>query len=199
MTETVCGPAGAAGALDVGVAGVDAAPPWLVSSVVEDDGVVEPPVDWPPAGIKQPETRDRHRAMFVSFMKVRTSRTRRSRKLSPAPPKASGTFGSMRNQALALLVMSACGGGSDGPSPDASTSGAWTPLITKGWTLQPGGENTSDLQLDTTDHDIVIGGIRPLAPTGTHHTLLFRGASGTNAIYASGVGTNDLMFPPARR
>jgi hypothetical protein len=38
--------------------------------------------------------------------------------------------------------------------------------------------------------------MRPLSPPGTHHTLLFKGATGTNMIYASGVGTNELMFPP---
>jgi hypothetical protein len=71
-------------------------------------------------------------------------------------------------------------------------------LISKTWTLAPGGENTSDLQIETTDHAMVIGGIRPLAPQGTHHTLLFRGLTATNIIYASGVGTNELMFPPGK-
>jgi hypothetical protein len=99
-------------------------------------------------------------------------------------------------RAVTLVFILGCGGGGSEPSPDAG--GGWQPLIAKGWTLAPGGEKTSDIQLETLERDMVIGGIRPLAPIGTHHTLLFRGTSGTNAIYASGVGTNELMFPPGK-
>ena len=98
--------------------------------------------------------------------------------------------------ALSMLALCACGSDSGGAAPDASTTNTWQPLIKKGWTLEPGGEKTSDLQIDTLDRDVVIGGMRPLSPVGTHHTLLFRGTSGTNMIYASGVGTNELLFPP---
>lgn len=100
--------------------------------------------------------------------------------------------------AIPMIFICACGGGGTGdddPTPD-SASDEWLPLITKGWQLQPGGEDTSDLAIDTTERELVIGGLRPLSPLGTHHTLLFRGAMGTNAIYASGVGTNELIFPP---
>ena len=106
----------------------------------------------------------------------------------------------MRAAIPGLLFVLACGGSGspDDPSPDGPIVDPenWQPLLTKGWELAPGGEKTSDLAVDTTDRDLVIGGLRPLAPLGTHHTLLFRGANGTNAIYASGVGTNELMFPP---
>jgi hypothetical protein len=85
----------------------------------------------------------------------------------------------------------------DSPA-DAQTQATWSPLISKTWTLQPGEEKTSDLMLDTVDHDMYISAIRPLAPLGTHHTVLFRGATGTNVIYASGVGTGELMFPPGK-
>lgn len=110
----------------------------------------------------------------------------------------------MRAAICGLVFVLACGSnGSSGddddmPTPDSPTEqpGVWTPLIQKGWQLAPGGEKTSDLQIDTTDREIVIGGLRPLAPLGTHHTLLFKGASGANAIYASGVGTGELIFPP---
>lgn len=108
----------------------------------------------------------------------------------------------MRTRAAlgATILLFACGGGEggEGPGPDAPTLNTWQPLIAKGWTLPPGGENPSDLQLETIERDLVIGGMRPLAPSGTHHTVLFRGATGTNMIYASGVGTNELMFPPGR-
>ncbi len=99
-----------------------------------------------------------------------------------------------------MTLLAACGtdGGSGPPPPDAPVGGGWQTLIEKSWTLPPGGENTSDLQIITVDHDMVIGGIRPLAPAGTHHTLLFRGLSGANAIFASGVGTNELMFPTGK-
>ena len=106
---------------------------------------------------------------------------------------------------VGITALAACGtdgggggGGDDGPTPDAAVTDNWKPLISKTWTLAPGGENTSDLQISTTDHAMVIGGIRPLAPQGTHHTVLFRGLTGTNIIYASGVGTNELMFPPGK-
>ncbi|MBX3158110.1 MAG: hypothetical protein KF773_19230 [Deltaproteobacteria bacterium] len=104
----------------------------------------------------------------------------------------------MRAVPYALVFLVACGGGGGGdPSADASDQpGTWTPLIQKSWTLAPGGERTSDLAIEPLARDVVIGGLRPLSPVGTHHTLLFRGTSGTNMVYASGVGTNELMFPP---
>src|SRR5262245_3254564 len=101
----------------------------------------------------------------------------------------------MRAVTVAFLACAACGG-SDDPTPDAPVASGWKPLIQKSWTLVPGGENTSDLQVESITQDVVIGGMRPLSPPGTHHTVLFRGATGTNMIYASGVGTNELMFPP---
>src|SRR5690349_7264359 len=104
----------------------------------------------------------------------------------------------MRRAAVLAFLLACGGGGKDEPSPDASSTGGWQPLITKGWTLMPGGEKTSDIALDTLTEDIVVGGLRPLAPPGTHHTLLFRGTTGTNAIYASGVGTNELVFPAGK-
>jgi hypothetical protein len=101
-----------------------------------------------------------------------------------------------------LIFVVACGGGGtdpaspDAPGPDASTYDTWQPLIHKAWSLGPGDEKTSDLTIDTTERDIYVGGMRPLAPQGTHHTLLYRGIEGTNMIYASGVGTGELRFPP---
>jgi len=100
--------------------------------------------------------------------------------------------------ALAVATLIGCGDSpGDDSTPDAPPVGiTWQPLVTKSWSLPPGGENTSDLQIINITEDTFVGGMRPLAPVGTHHTLLFRGLSGTNAIYASGVGTNELVFPP---
>lgn len=101
-----------------------------------------------------------------------------------------------------LIFVVACGGGGadpaspDAPAADASTYDTWQPLIHKTWSLAPGDEKTSDLTVDSTDREIYVGGMRPLAPQGTHHTLLFKGLEGTNMIYASGVGTGELRFPP---
>jgi hypothetical protein len=42
-----------------------------------------------------------------------------------------------------------------------------------------------------------VGAIRPIAPQGTHHTLLgINGVGASDNIYASGVGTNELILPP---
>lgn len=92
------------------------------------------------------------------------------------------------------------GGGDDMQDmPDAppQTTG-WTTLIDKNWSLAPQAEKESDLAILTLDRDIYVSAIRPIAPLGTHHTLLFRGLQGTNAIYASGLGTGELMFPPGK-
>jgi len=85
--------------------------------------------------------------------------------------------------------------------PDANTTptpGTWSTLIEKSWTLDPHSENTSELAIDQLDRDVYIGGLRPIAPAGTHHTLLFRGLTSTNAIYASGIGTGELVFPAGK-
>jgi hypothetical protein len=89
-----------------------------------------------------------------------------------------------------------------GPGPGAGSTGAggdtaaWTPIITADWDLAPGSEKTSDVHTTTLDKDVYIGAIRPIAPTGTHHTVLAIGGLGAgNIIYASGVGTNALVFP----
>ncbi|MEZ4400928.1 MAG: hypothetical protein R3B06_12960 [Kofleriaceae bacterium] len=94
------------------------------------------------------------------------------------------------------LALPAC---TDDPAPgDQPGPGDWQPLITASWSLPPGGERTDDLNLASVDRDRLIAAIRPLAPVGTHHTLLATGDAGltnTNVIYASGVGTEALVFP----
>lgn len=90
---------------------------------------------------------------------------------------------------------SANGGGNEGGG--GAESGDWTPLITADWDLGPGSEDTSDVHRLVLDRDIYIGGIRPIAPQGTHHTVLAIGnLQAGNYLYASGVGTNAITFPP---
>ena len=87
--------------------------------------------------------------------------------------------------------------GADGGTPqaDADVSGlVWTPLITGDWSLPAGGEDTGDNHAITLDRDIYVRAIRPIEPPGTHHTVLDNGGAGI--IYASGVGTNEVIFPP---
>ena len=96
--------------------------------------------------------------------------------------------------ALALGV-TACGGAAEDETPTG-----WQPLITKQWSLAPGTEQTSAIELISIDRDIYLSGMRPISPPGTHHTLLARGATldSGNIVYASGVGTNELVFPPGK-
>jgi hypothetical protein len=108
---------------------------------------------------------------------------------------------------LSVLVVTACS--SDGMTvgdddddddmtgtPDAGAEPLdWQPLITADWSLPPGGENTSDVHSVTLDRDIYVGAIRPIDPPGTHHTVMGYEGSTAGIIYASGVGTNQLVFP----
>lgn len=90
-----------------------------------------------------------------------------------------------------IVATAACAGE---PAPPGTP--IWMPLVTKAWSLDPGEEKTSDIHIIDLDRDIYVGGIRPISPVGTHHTVLARGQGMTgNIIYASGVGTGELMFP----
>lgn len=86
------------------------------------------------------------------------------------------------------------GGGGSGGSGGGS-SAEWTALIKADWQLAPGTEKTADNHFVTIEKDTYIGAIRPIAPTGTHHTVLGKGGFSGSVIYASGVGTNPLVFP----
>ena len=117
--------------------------------------------------------------------------------------------------ALSLsLALAACGSATEGDddddddddvvgqpdagpgTPDADlTDLDWQPLITGNWTLAPGGEDTGNNHQVVLDRDIYVGAIRPIEPVGTHHTVLGHSASTAGLIYASGVGTNAVVFP----
>lgn len=90
------------------------------------------------------------------------------------------------------------GGGDAAASTGAGGGDAldWTPLLTGEWQLDTGEEITSQFFTITAERDILVGAIRPIAPLGTHHTVLALGGFTTgNYIYASGVDTNELVFP----
>ena len=98
-------------------------------------------------------------------------------------------------------------GGGEGGGATATTTGAggegtgggdaaWTTLLSGDWELAAGEEITSAILTMTAERDIVVGAIRPIAPLGTHHTVLaLNGFSPDDYIYASGVDTNELVFP----
>ncbi len=114
-----------------------------------------------------------------------------------------------------LLTTAACGldqetpGGDDTATPDASPGpDGYTALIGGDWSLAPSTEKYLCVRLTATS-DTYIRSIRPVAPAGTHHTVLMLGPpdapDGTvdctsalvkPAIYASGVGTEVLDLPP---
>jgi len=107
--------------------------------------------------------------------------------------------------ASATALVIACGGssgneggadaGDNNPADAGVLAGEWAPLVTGAWTLAPGGENTGDNHSITLDRDIYVGAIRPIEPVGTHHTLLSMDGVSAGIVYASGVGTNAVVFP----
>ncbi|MBA3503612.1 MAG: hypothetical protein M4D80_39940 [Myxococcota bacterium] len=116
-------------------------------------------------------------------------------------------------RAFALAVVVACGGGGetvppmpDGPPPDPE---GWVRLMEGDWSLAPGEEGYFCVYV-TVPADIDVKAFRPLAPPGTHHTVLTKFTSatpadgtqrctvstnGTSMIYGSGVGAPDFEFP----
>jgi len=116
--------------------------------------------------------------------------------------------------AILLLTAAACGTDTEAPGDDDDGTtepppppDGYTRLISGDWSLQPSSEKYVCVRLTATS-DMYIGAIRPLAPLGTHHTVLMIGApdgpDGTvdctsslvkPAIYASGLGTQSLDLP----
>lgn len=95
-----------------------------------------------------------------------------------------------------------CGGG---------TSGSFTTFISRSWTL-PAGFEAYQCRTVQADADTFITGLRAIAPAGTYEMTLtvtdttanvgdYGCSASTNtirgvALYAAGLGTNDLVFPP---
>lgn len=103
---------------------------------------------------------------------------------------------------ICALAVTGCTSGSAGDDDDGSSPTpsplptGWQTLVSGSWTLPPGGEDTADTHTVTLDRDIYVGAIRPIAPPGTHHTVLYKGASAIgNMIYASGTGPAEITFP----
>jgi hypothetical protein len=119
----------------------------------------------------------------------------------------------MRTLFAILLTAAACGNdletpGDDDVAPDASPDpDGYATLVAGDWSLAPSSEKYVCVRLTATS-DLYIRSIRPVAPLGTHHTVLMIGApdgpDGTvdctsalvkPAIFASGVGTDTLDLP----
>jgi hypothetical protein len=116
--------------------------------------------------------------------------------------------------AVACKADSPNAGGVDAQSAiDAAggpTADGWTPLVARSWTLVPGATNTYKCTRIKIANDMWVAGFRAASPLGTHHSVLTISTTNTNTgdydctagsvdsemLYAAGVGTDDLMFPP---
>lgn len=124
----------------------------------------------------------------------------------------------MKAMVIALVLVAACKAGPpsesvDAPSgpgvPDGPTADGWTPLIARSWTLISGATNTYKCTRIKVANDLWVAGFRAASPLGTHHAVLTisttntqtgdydcsAGSLDTQMLYASGVGTDDLVFP----
>jgi hypothetical protein len=130
----------------------------------------------------------------------------------------------MRYLASVALVsmMAACGGGSnngddvgtpDAPAgtADANNNDGWDVLISRDWSIPAGVLDVYKCIRVQIDHDIYVQGFRSDAPPGSHHAVLTYATSNPgqlgeydcsvnsldfqHMLYASGVGTGDLLFP----
>jgi len=109
-----------------------------------------------------------------------------------------------------LVALAACGTEyQPPPGPDGATAGtsAYTTLISGSWSLPPSSEKYVCIR-QTVDRDIYISTLSPIAPQGTHHTVLMVGppdapdgvtdctsALVKPSIFASGVGTGAFEMP----
>jgi hypothetical protein len=99
---------------------------------------------------------------------------------------------------------------SDATAVDGPTADGWTPLIARSWTLPAGATNIYRCTRIKVTNDMWVAGFRAASPLGTHHSVLtisttntqtgdydcFAGSLDTQMLYAAGVGTDDLQFPP---
>jgi len=123
----------------------------------------------------------------------------------------------MKRVATAIaLTLVACGGGNSTPGDDVVdvdagvTPGGFVELIGRDWEVPPGSADTYKCRRIMITEDMWISGFRAIAPTGTHHTVVTFSNNSTmlgdydcsvgsldiQMLYAAGVGTDELMFPP---
>ena len=117
-----------------------------------------------------------------------------------------------------MLVLCGCGeltpneepSGPEQPFEDdyPGPPGEWQSLVEAPWTVSSGGE-TYHCAIATVEEDMWVGAFRALAPEGTHHTVVSMSDSNQpdgdfpcsagrledEMIFASGVGTDDLILP----
>ena len=102
--------------------------------------------------------------------------------------------------------------GSDAGS-DAAIPPGWDMLVSRSWSLPFAGDEEFKCVRIQVQQDMWISGFKPVAPTGTHHSLLTldpvttqtgefdcNSATGFDPVsdrllYASGYDTNELVFP----
>lgn len=116
---------------------------------------------------------------------------------------------SIRGLLVASIGCIGCGGGSDKPPGDAPPVEAFAKLLEGDWSLPSGGEGYFCVYA-TLPADVDIKAFRPLAPNGTHHTVLTKyvgttpadgvypcnvSTNGMTMVYGSGVGAPDFSFP----
>jgi hypothetical protein len=104
------------------------------------------------------------------------------------------------------------GSGSSDAGIDAPTPPGWTMLISTHWQLSGPGDEQYFCRRMKVPADMWISAFRPLAPAGTHHSVLTidpttpqvgsfscDNATGfddqSHLLFASGLQTNDLVFP----
>jgi hypothetical protein len=88
--------------------------------------------------------------------------------------------------------------------------GEWSTLVARDWSAPPGSADTYRCTRIEVKEDLWISGFRPIAPLGTHHTVVTVsttawplgdydcgvGSLDLQMLYASGPGTDELVFPP---
>ena len=119
---------------------------------------------------------------------------------------AGGVQGSTTGPTTSSGTSSSSSSGTTGVG-GGSTDG-WETLIAGDWSMSSGAEGYVCVTA-TMQEDVWVKAFRPIAPEGTHHTVLTKGGfgqdgvfdcdagtNGQNMIYGSGVGTNEMELPP---
>jgi hypothetical protein len=126
---------------------------------------------------------------------------------------AAGLAAACGNSSMMNPVDGDASSGDSDAAPDAEIPPGWEMLISRPWSLPTGGSEDFQCVRIKVEEDTWISGFKPLAPPGTHHSILtldpvttqtgnfhcdsatgFNGTS-TRLLYASGINTNELVFP----